>query len=65
MTIDPGWVCYDCGNAAQPDKSKIFTVSTYHEGRCGVCGQLKMVTETRDFGYPDFNEVQNDASNRK
>lgn len=52
----PTWVCFDCGNAAQPDKSKIFAVSTYHNGKCAVCGEIKAVTESRDFGYPEFRK---------
>ncbi len=31
-----------------------FDVSTYHEGVCCHCGETTMVTEARDFFYPDF-----------
>lgn len=31
-----------------------FTLSTYHEGKCDICGQVCSVTEPRDFFYPDF-----------
>jgi hypothetical protein len=48
----PDWICSDCGHKAQPDKRRIFTVSTFHHGRCGVCGETKAVTELRDFGWP-------------
>jgi len=45
----PGEVCHDCGTKygcnIRPG------VSTYHVGRCGVCGQNKVVTEPRDYGY--------------
>ena len=51
----PSLVCYDCGiRAAKKQGLKPFTISTYHLGTCGVCGEEKGVTETRDFNYPDF-----------
>ena len=53
-SIYPQQVCNDCGNKAQRDKSKIFTVSTYNMGLCDVCGKDKAVTQPRDFGYPHF-----------
>jgi hypothetical protein len=57
--------CNDCGieanrltclrkYGAEP-KQKKFSVSTYHEGKCGACGEVKMVTESRDFFHPDFS----------
>lgn len=52
---DPSWVCHDCGSKAQPDKDKIFAISTYHDGdKCDVCGEEKATTQPRDFGYPEF-----------
>ena len=56
MNDYPVWVCSDCGWNAQPDKSQVFLVSTYHTGTCGVCKKKKAVTEPRDFGYPTFPE---------
>ena len=50
----PEWVCRTCGHKAQPDKSKLFSLSTWHQDKCGVCGEIKGVTEPRDFGYPKF-----------
>lgn len=58
-------VCNDCGIEAnrltclkkygkEPKQSK-FRISTYHKGRCDVCGKKKSVTEARDFFYPDFS----------
>lgn len=63
-------VCDDCGleanrltclkkYGAEPLKPK-FDTSTYHEGICDFCRQLKLVTETRDFFYPDFNLMKKD-----
>ena len=48
------WVCYDCGIKARGRPLPDGSISTYHEGKCGVCGKTKAVTEPRDFGYPDF-----------
>lgn len=53
----PTWVCSDCGLKAS--QGKAFTVSTFHNGVCGVCGQTKAVTQPRDFFYPEF-ELDND-----
>ena len=34
---------------------KKFTISTYHMGKCDVCGKVTGVTEARDFFHPDFS----------
>jgi len=58
-------VCNNCGleanrltclkkYGAEPLKPK-FDVSTYHLGKCDVCGKTHPVTEARDFFYPDFS----------
>jgi len=44
----PAWVCSDCGNKYGYHECGI---ATWHEDTCGVCGQKKIVTEPRDFGY--------------
>lgn len=41
-------VCHDCGN--QYGDYSVGCSSTW-QGKCGVCGQEKSVTETRDYGY--------------
>lgn len=61
----PSWVCRECGIEANrktclkkygsEPKKPCFEVSTYHQGKCDVCGEAKMVTEPRDFFYPSFN----------
>lgn len=48
----PNWVCCDCGRAASEGKQ--FSMSTYHNGFCNVCEQDAVVTEPRDFFYPNF-----------
>jgi len=58
-------VCDECGIEAnrltclkkygqEPKKVK-FSISTYHKGKCDFCGKIKMITQVRDFFYPDFN----------
>ena len=54
----PDWVCIECGRKASKamgNNPPAFEVSTFHQGTCGVCGEVKSVTEPRDFFYPDFN----------
>ena len=43
-----GNTCFDCGN-----KYGVYSVgcSSVYESKCGVCGEIKPITETRDFGY--------------
>jgi len=42
------WVCYDCG---VKHGRRVPGLATWHEGRCCVCGEMKTVTEPRDFGH--------------
>lgn len=48
----PHWVCSPCGSPVS--RRSGAWVATWHTGKCDVCGQTLMVTEARDFGYPDF-----------
>lgn len=41
-------VCHDCGS--KYGEYSVGCSSTW-EGKCGVCGQTKSVTEVRDYGY--------------
>ena len=61
-------VCVECGVSAnvltclkrysnRPNKL-CFTTSTYHEAKCDYCGELKPVTEVRDFFYPEFELIK-------
>ena len=60
-------VCAACGITAnyltclkkygKPPIQKAFGVSTFHNGKCEVCGDLGPVTEARDFFYPDFSLI--------
>lgn len=40
--------CFDCGQ-----KYGVYSVgcSSVYESKCGVCGEIKPITETRDFAY--------------
>ena len=49
------WCCRECGQNAKGSYPATGT-STYHMGTCEVCGEKKYITETRDFGYPDFSK---------
>lgn len=46
----PDWVCHECGTLWGAHVSPT-RLSTCHEGECGVCGERKIVTEARDYGY--------------
>jgi hypothetical protein len=58
--------CFDCGK-----KYGVYSVgcSSVYESKCGVCGEIKPITETRDFGYFITGirklklEIQNEKSN--
>ena len=60
-------VCSACGITAnyltclkkygQPPLKPAFEVSTFHENTCDVCGYTRMVTQPRDFFYPDFSLI--------
>ncbi len=47
----PYQVCYDCGINYGNAGRMVTGTSTYHIGRCDVCGKEQAVTEARDFGY--------------
>lgn len=53
MSPYPEWVCKDCAYKAG-GVSPRGMVSTFHRGKCDVCGEIKSVTEPRDYGYPKF-----------
>lgn len=53
----PAWVCDDCAKAAGGEHPEVWC-STYHPDECGVCKEQKMVTEPRDWQYPNFDLLQ-------
>ena len=60
--------CYECGVTANvltclkkyksPPKKLCYDVSTYWNGECGICREVKSVTSERDFFYPDFSLLE-------
>ena len=47
--IEPDWVCHDCATrrGARVPEGHCYTV---HTGKCGICREVKTVTEPRDYG---------------
>lgn len=60
--------CYECGVSAnvltclkkygKAPMQLAFTCSTFHKGACDWCKQVKQVTQTRDFFFPDFSLLE-------
>ena len=60
-------VCNECGRLAnyatcmahfgRPPQKEAYDVSTFSKGVCTYCGRETMVTEERDFFYPDFGLI--------
>lgn len=54
--LQPDWVCRECGHqwGLWWDEGKysgpIKHCSTYHPGKCGVCGNRTDVTHAADYG---------------
>lgn len=49
----PAWVCIDCVKKA-PQTNINQQVFTFHLGECGVCGEETVVTDPKNYGYPNF-----------
>lgn len=49
LTEEPAWVCFDCATKRQAStpEGHCYTV---HQDICGICNQMKDVTEPRDYG---------------
>ena len=57
----PDWICGQCGLSLMDVPISDDMCSTFHEGKCGVCGLITMITEPRDFGYPDISKKDIDS----
>lgn len=51
------WICHECGRKYGRYRANC---STWHEGECDYCEQIKEVTEARDYGYPYLPEDCNE-----
>jgi hypothetical protein len=51
----PSWICGAC--AMKNGGYRRISISTYHNGTCGWCGEEVVVTEPRDWGYPNYNKT--------
>lgn len=49
----PLWICHDCGMKARKRPLPEGSVATFHKAKCDVCGEIKAVTQPRDYGYPE------------
>lgn len=59
----PAWICSDCGKKYGRN---VTSMSTIHEGDiCGWCGEEKLTTEPRDYGYPDLPAQAHPAAKTK
>ena len=56
--------CFDSGQ-----KYGIYSVgcSSVYEAKCGVCGEIKRITETRDFAYffPTIRKLKQEIADEK
>lgn len=44
----PAWVCATCG---ERHGRRPVGCATWHPDTCGICHEVDMVTEPRDFGH--------------
>lgn len=52
------WICYPCGVAAASAQGLRFSLTAKYQHKvCDICGQLAPVTSPKDFGYPEFGDV--------
>lgn len=62
------YLCQSCGTKLLQLKCnkncKQFSISTWYPGVCDCCGQNKIVTQSRDFGYPKQDKKSYENNNR-
>lgn len=46
-------ICQGCGDYLGKHRTE---VSTFYKGICDYCGERKIVTQSRDYGYPPLPE---------
>ena len=47
----PTYICFECGLRHCNNGNGTGRCCTVHEGKCGICGKVRAVTEPRDFGH--------------
>ena len=52
MNGNPSNICLDCGDKYR--KNKAGGVATFSIGECEWCGEKRMVTHSRTYGYPEL-----------
>lgn len=50
----PAWICAACGTRL--GRMPAGHISTWHRGTCGWCGEVRDVTEPRDYGWPEMTK---------
>jgi len=52
----PIWCCIECATDQLEKEGRTFSrlICTFHQGICGVCFEERVITEPRDFGYPQW-----------
>ena len=55
----PQWICSTCG--AKFGKRRCSECSTWHTGKCDICGIEASVTEPRDFRLGGNSDVAESA----
>lgn len=62
--LNPDWVCYDCGMRLGRRQYGDGQISTWHRGRCDICGKDAEVTQPRDFGGIVGEEIMREIESR-
>jgi putative phage-type endonuclease len=62
--VYPHWVCQECAKK-YGGHGRHGAIATWHPDICDVCNCWKIVTEPRDFGYPDLPYRKNLTKIRK
>lgn len=50
------YICQECGHKfGRPERIPAGHLATFHLGNCDICGEIKPVSEPRDFGHLKTN----------
>ena len=61
-TINPEYPSQACSGCCEKARKKQAgkEVFIYHLGKCVVCGKETAITDTKNFGYPNFAIIEDD-----